>query len=296
MMYLRRDGVDVLLDVGAERLLRQAAVRLVRAGLEHAVVVLQRELRIHRHQARGLGQLQHAIGARAVRERVLHLERARGHDVAHQRLELHFAERAARLLVAEQFLQADHAAGEAVDLLLRLVDGGEALHHVDEGLVGLLEALVQALAHLARDLLQALVDLGVQLLGGRGQLLDHRLAALARGSRTALSLSACSVSRVCLQLLGQRAAQALGRLAEVRCPGGRPAASGPPCRSVSMARCFSSRPCAMPDGNASSCGRTGHAPGEPARSRSATAATARATSIMGLIYGCDRTVAAVRIR
>ena len=133
--------------------------------LEHAVIVLERKLGVHRDHAGRLGQLQHAIGAVAVGQRVLEFEGVGRQQVAHQRLELHFAEGAARALVAQQLLQADDVAGQTVDLLLRLVDGGQPRHHVGEGLVGLLEALVQPLGDLAADLLQARV-------GGPGQRLD----------------------------------------------------------------------------------------------------------------------------
>ena len=146
MMYLLADVVDVLAQVGAELALRLRAIALVQPGVEHAVIVLQRKLGVHRDQAGRLGQPQHAVGARAVGQRVLQLEGVRRQHVAHQRLELHLAEGAARALVAQQLLQAHHVAGQAVDLLLRLVDGGQPRHHVDEGLVGLLEALVEALA------------------------------------------------------------------------------------------------------------------------------------------------------
>ncbi len=147
----------MLAQVAAEQLLRQRAFGVV--AFEHAVVVLEREFRIHAYQAGGRRQPQRAVHAHAARQRVLHLEGVRRHGVAHQPLQLHLAEGAARLLVAEQLLQADHAAGQRIDLLLRLVDGREALHHADERLVGLLEALVQPLAHAVGDLVEPRVEL-----------------------------------------------------------------------------------------------------------------------------------------
>jgi hypothetical protein len=149
-------------------------------------------------------QAQQAVDAAAVRERRLHLESRGGQDIAHQRLELHLAEGAARALVAQQLLQADDAAGEALDLLLRLVDGGQPLHHRHEGLVGLAEALVQPLVHLAGDLVEALVDLGVQRARRVGQLLGH--GELQRVQRVARAG----------ELLPQHAAQPVARVVEAR--------------------------------------------------------------------------------
>ena len=59
------------------------------------------------------------------------LEGLRRQHVSHQRFELHLAEGAARALVAQQLLQAHHAARQVLDFLLRLVDGGQALHDAD---------------------------------------------------------------------------------------------------------------------------------------------------------------------
>jgi len=81
-------------------------------------------------------------------------------------------------LVPEQLLQAHDAAREALDLFLRLVDGRQALHDVDEGLVSLLEALVEALVDLARDLVQALVDLGGEPLARIGEVAPEPVALL----------------------------------------------------------------------------------------------------------------------
>ena len=49
---------------------------------------------------------------------------------------------------------------------------------LDESLVGLPEAFVEALVHLAGDLAQPLVDARIQRLGGVAQAREHRFAVL----------------------------------------------------------------------------------------------------------------------
>jgi hypothetical protein len=174
---LLADVVDVQPQVGAELALGLGAVALVQSEVEHAVVVLQRELGVHRHHAGRLGQLQHAVGTVAVRQRVLELESVRRQEVSHQRLELDLAESAAGAFVTQQLLQAHDVAGEAVDLSLRLVDRRQPRHDVGKRFVGALEPLLQPLVHLAADLLQARV-------GGAGERLDragHLLADAVQG-------------------------------------------------------------------------------------------------------------------
>ena len=55
----------------------------------------------------------------------------------------------------EALLQAHHVGGRVADLLLGLVDGRKPGHHAGEGLVGLAEAFVEALIHMAGDRLEA---------------------------------------------------------------------------------------------------------------------------------------------
>ncbi len=137
------------------------------------------------------------------------LERGFRQRVAHDRFQLHLAERAARTLVAEQFLQADHAAGQGLDLLLRLVDGRQPRHHVGERLVGLFEALVEPFVDLAADLAQTLVDFAGQGLRRFGELRHHRLAAFAEVLRERQLQRMQRVARL-LEFFGGGAAQALG--------------------------------------------------------------------------------------
>ncbi len=175
---LSRDVVDVLADVGLELPLCGRPLRLVRVAIEHAVVVLQRKLGIDRDHPGGRRKAHDAVHPGAVGERVLHLEGGARQDVPHQRLELHLAESTARALVSEQLLQAHHASRQALDLLLRLVDGGQALHHADEGVVGLLEAFLQALVDLAGDLVEPLVDLDGEPLARIGEVPAEPVALL----------------------------------------------------------------------------------------------------------------------
>jgi len=119
-----------------------------------------------------------------------------------------------------------------------------------KSLVGLLEALVQALAHLAADLLQALVNLSREQLGGRRQLLRHGFAALAETLRQRELERMHRIARL-PQLFADGTAQALRRIG-LGCADALALAVRPSCRSVSMARCFSSSPCAIPAGSSSS--------------------------------------------
>ncbi len=82
--------------------------------------------------------------------------------------------------VPEQLLQADDAAGKALDLFLRLVDGRKALHDVDEGVVGFLEAFVEAHVDLARDLVEPLVDLRGEPLARVGEVPAEPIALLGQ--------------------------------------------------------------------------------------------------------------------
>ena len=204
-----RDVVDVLPDVQPELLLCRCAFDIVRIGRQHTMIVFERKFRIDGHQPRRFRQPQHAVNARAGRKRILHLERGIRQHIAHQRFELHFAESAARSLVAEQLLQADHAAGQRFDLLLRLVDCRETRHDVGESLVGLLKTLVEPLADLAADLLQPRVDFPGQRLRGFSHFFEHRFAALAEvlGQRKPQRMQ--RVARL-LKLFASRTSQAFG--------------------------------------------------------------------------------------
>ncbi len=93
--------------------------------------------------------------------------------VSHQRFQLDLAEGAARALVAQYLLQADDIGRQVLDLFLRLVDHRQARHHRGEGLVGLLEALVEPLGDLAGDFVEPAVDRLRQLLHALAELRGH---------------------------------------------------------------------------------------------------------------------------
>ena len=170
------DIVNMFFDVEAELFLCQRALDVVRRRLEHAVIIFQRKLGIDRHHAGRRRQPDHAVGTGAVGQRRLHLERAGRQHIAHQGLELHFTEGTTRTFVAQQLLQADHAAGQAVDFFLRFVDGRQPRHHVDEGFVGFLETFIEALIDLAGDFTEAGIDFGIEYFRRRRQAFEHGFA------------------------------------------------------------------------------------------------------------------------
>jgi len=86
--------------------------------------------------------------------------------------ELHLAKCAARAFVAEQFLQAHHIGGQAVDLLLRFVNRRQARHYAGEGLVRFLETFFESFVDLAGNFRQATV--------GRFGKFGHSLSELLR--------------------------------------------------------------------------------------------------------------------
>src|SRR5450759_5921238 len=162
------DVIDVFLDVDLELNARRRPLCFGGVDIKHAVVILQWEFGIYRHQPSGFREFQDAVGACAAWKRVLHFVSRFRQYIGNQRGELHFAECTARTLVAQQFLQAHNIGGQGLNFLLRIVDGLQPRHDVDEGLVGLLEAFVEALVDLAADLTRARIDsLGKSLNGGR---------------------------------------------------------------------------------------------------------------------------------
>ena len=167
---LGRNIVNVLFHVGLERPRRQRAVTVSAVAREHAVVVFQRKFRVDRHFAGGLWQHQHTIRATAVGQRGLETVGIRRQDIAYQPFQLDLAKCPARALVAEQFLQGQHVARQAVDFLLRLVDGGESRHYVGKGFVGLFEALIKTFGDLAGNLRQPRIHALGQRIDRTGQL------------------------------------------------------------------------------------------------------------------------------
>ena len=64
-------------------------------------------------------------------------------------------------------LKAHHVGGQAIKLLLRLVDSREARHHTDKCFVGFFETFIEAFVHLA-------ADFGQPCIGGFGEAVDGR--------------------------------------------------------------------------------------------------------------------------
>ncbi len=210
------DVADVPAHVLAELPRRAHPLGLGLVRVEHALEALERELGVDRDPPGRLGQDQQAVDPGAVAQGVLQLEAVLGHQVAHQAGQLDLAEGAARALVGEHLLQADHVAGQLGDALLRLVDPAEVLEHTGEGLGGLVEALGQAPVDLAADLLQAAVggpgqalDALAELVGGQAEgladLAGHRRHAAGQGLLLALQ-------GLALVLLGHLALPGQGRL------------------------------------------------------------------------------------
>ncbi len=103
----------------------------------------------------GSGSINTQSARGTIGQSVLHGIGLRWHDITHQPFQLHFTERPARALVAQQFLQADDVGGQAVYFFLSLIYGSQPRHHADESFIGFLEAFVEPLVHLAADLLQS---------------------------------------------------------------------------------------------------------------------------------------------
>ncbi len=109
-----------------------------------------------------------AVGAQAVADRGLEFVGVRGQHGLDEVAQLHLAERAARLLVGEDVLQADHLRRQRGDVALRLVDDGQPLAQRRQRLPRLVRGVVDREAHAHRD--------AVELLLQRALLVDHALA------------------------------------------------------------------------------------------------------------------------
>lgn len=104
----------------------------------------------------------------------------------HQVVELHLAERAARLLVGKHFLKADHLGRQLADLLLRLVDPRQPLPQIGDDLAGGLFAAIQPLAHDLRKRLLLLAQRALDPLHGLGLLAQGHLEMMADCLRLAI--------------------------------------------------------------------------------------------------------------
>ncbi len=141
---------------------REAAPRLdavpILARLAQRMVALERKLRVDDDAARRVRQGKQAVGPRPVAERRLESIGGGRQRVAHLVGKLRLTERAARLLVREHFLQADHVGGELGDIFLRLADDREAFLEVAHGVGRVDRLLVQRLGDPQADLVEPLVQ------------------------------------------------------------------------------------------------------------------------------------------
>ena len=177
------DVADVLAHIGRERAARRGDGRLF-ARRAQCRVALQRELGIDRDRPRRVGQLEQAVDALAVAQRHLEGVGRRRQDRLDDVAQLDLAEGAARLLVGQDVLQADHLGRQLGDVLLRLVDHRQALAQVAQRGLALgrrfLQPVADALGKVDQALLHGLGEralLGLQALGelglGRGLAFGH---------------------------------------------------------------------------------------------------------------------------
>ena len=144
------------------------------SAFEHALEVVERELRVDRDDA---VDLDHRVDALAAGEAVLELERGRRQPVAQEVLEQQLAEPAASLRRPQDLLQLaqllrllGHLHGGLADLAELLVDRVRLLRRVLEPPVDLRVELAEPPVHRLRDRLEPPVDLGVPM---REQPVEH---------------------------------------------------------------------------------------------------------------------------
>ncbi|ODS01646.1 hypothetical protein AUC69_05070 [Methyloceanibacter superfactus] len=131
--------------------------------------------------------MEQAVRALAVGERRLECIGALGQSVLDDRLHAHLAEGAARLLVGQDLLKADHVAGEVRQILLRRVDHRQPLVELGDGFMRLARRVVEVGAHLVGHAVEPLVD-------GPRQLAVTADADLGQGLQPHLELAHLSVA------------------------------------------------------------------------------------------------------
>ena len=138
-------SLTCLKHVGPQPLLGLPHLRIA-ARLLQRVERFERELGVDDEMQFAVGQLDEAVGPRAVAERRLEPEGGVRQPVADDRLHPPLAESAARLLVGEHVAQAHHLRGELGDVALRRVDDRQPLVQGLQRLAGALGLLVQPLS------------------------------------------------------------------------------------------------------------------------------------------------------
>ena len=137
-------------------------------GLAQRPIAFERELGVDDNRSRRIGQTDQAIGAPVVRERGLERVGRRRQGILHEIAKLHLAEGATGMLVGQDILQADHLARQLLahlgDVLLRLVDDGQACLELAQGFrrLGrrLLKAVTERLGELVEPARQRNLGLG----------------------------------------------------------------------------------------------------------------------------------------
>ena len=126
---------------------------------------LERKLGVDHHGGFRVWHMQQAIRPLAVRERRLERVGAPGQAVLDDCLHAQLPEGAPRLLVGEDFLQADHVVGKLGQVPLRGVDDGEPLVEFGDRLMGLARGLVEvgtdALGHAVEPLVDGARDVAL---------------------------------------------------------------------------------------------------------------------------------------
>ena len=164
----RRDIVDMLFDRIAKPPGRGQSPRVIRR-IAQRVVALKRKLRINNDGAGRIRQIQQAVCPAAIGELRLKLVGGRRQNLLHQIIQLDFTERTAGLLVGQNILQTDHLVGELGNIVLCLVDHGQALFQPAHRLQRFVRARQQAV-------FQGLVELQLLLM----EPLGHRRARSVR--------------------------------------------------------------------------------------------------------------------
>ena len=100
-------GIDMAPDIDAHAP-RRVLLLLRRARHAERLEAFQRKLGVDHHAGLGVRHMQQAVGTLAVGERGLEGEGALWQAVLDDGLHAHLTEGAARLLVGEDLLQADH--------------------------------------------------------------------------------------------------------------------------------------------------------------------------------------------
>ena len=124
-----------------------------------------------------IGHENHAVGAGIVRQRVLKREQILGQAVGNNHFHARLAEGAACLLVAEHIAQGGDLPRQVGEVLLGMVDHGDALMQALEALHGLAGGLVHGVAESHRDRIEPLRHHAGELRLAAAQTLPQSLEA-----------------------------------------------------------------------------------------------------------------------